>query len=393
MNANETPEEAVRRQEEGTALMYALMAEARNYDDVVPMGRGDPDFDTPEPIILAARTAMRERPHEQVPPEGLLALRTAIARRVWRHNGIKVDPQTEVCVTNGGVEALRLMHLTALQEGDGILFPEPNYNSYRDTLRFVGGVLQPVLTTAEDGFRIHPEAVEAAITHQTRALLLISPGNPSANVIPPEDVKALLEIAIRRDLIIFSDEIYDTFVFDGFRHTSPAALPGGKPRTLTLNAVSKMYAMTGWRVGWVVGPADLMARFKALKAALSGGSSLVKQYAALEALSGPQDFSHAMTDTLTRRRQVVLDALDAMGIPYGVPQGGQFLFADISGTGWRDVDFAFKLLREAKVLVIPGSCFGSPNENYIRIAFLTSVDRLDEGMRRIKHVVDEVMRG
>ena len=297
-----------------------------------------------------------------------------------------------MCVTNGGVEALRLMHLTALQEGDGILFPEPNYNSYRDTLRFVGGVLQPVLTTAEDGFRIHPQAVEAAITHQTRALLLISPGNPSANVIPPEDVKALLEIAIRRDLIIFSDEIYDTFVFDGFRHTSPAALPGGKPRTLTLNAVSKMYAMTGWRVGWVVGPADLMARFKALKAALSGGSSLVKQYAALEALSGPQDFSHAMTDTLTRRRQVVLDALDAMGIPYGVPQGGQFLFADISGTGWGDVDLAFKLLREAHVSTIPGSIFGAQNDHYLRIAFLTPEEELREGMARMKRVFERLRR-
>jgi len=200
----------------------------------------------------------------------------------------------------------------------------------------------------------------------------------------------MLDIAIRYDLLILADDIYDTFIFDDFVHATPAALPGGKERTLTLNAVSKAYAMTGWRVGWVVGPADLMARFKDLKRALSGGSSIAKQYAALAALTGPQDDSHMMTEVLTRRRQLVLDALDEMGLPYGIPQGGQFLFVDVSGTGIKDVDLSFKLLHDGHLLTIPGSCFGSPNENYIRIAFLTSEENLREGMRRFKAVLDQV---
>ena len=387
----QTQDAALKRQEEGTALMYELMSEARQYDDVVLMGRGDPDFDTPQHVIEAARHAMLHHAIEDTPPEGILPLREAIAARAKAFNGIDVDPETEVCVTNGGVEALRLMLLTTLGEGDGLLFPEPNYNSYRDSLRYVRGVLQPVLTEAKDGFRMHPQRVEAAITDATGAMLLISPGNPNANVITPEDMREMVDIAVRHDLLILSDEIYDTFVFDDFQHVSPAALPGGKERTLTLNALSKAFAMTGWRLGWVVGPADLMARFKALKEALSGGSSVVKQYAALSALTGPQDATAMMHKELTRRRRMMLDKLDEMGIPYGVPHGGQFLFMDISVTGMSDVDLSFKLLRDQQVLSIPGSCFGSPNENYIRLAFLTDYERLEEGMRRIKIVIDEVM--
>ena len=380
------------KQEElgGTDLMYAMFAEAQTYNDCIELDRGDPDFDTPTHVIEAARDAMLFHANEATPPEGILPLREAIAARMKRVNGIAVDPEAEVCVTNGGVEALRLMHLTALKAGDGILFPEPNYNSYRDTLRYVGGVLQPVHTGPKDDFRIHPSDMEAAITDETRAMLLISPGNPSANVISPEDAQAMLEIAIRHDLIIFSDEIYDTYVFDEIKHASPAALPGGKARTLTLNALSKAYSMTGWRLGWVVGPADLMARLKSLKAALSGGSSVVKQYAALAALTGPQDEARLMVDTLTARRKIILEALDEMGVPYGVPQGGQFLFADISFTGWKDVDLAFKILRDAHVSTIPGSIFGADTEDYIRIAFLTPEDELREGLGRMKRVFDEV---
>ncbi len=393
MNTNQTKQAAnaaFKKQEEGSALMYRLFDEAGQYKDIVPLGRGDPDFDTPSHAIEAARQAMLHHADEYSPPEGILALREAIAQRVKAHNGIDIDPATEVCVTNGGVEAIRLTNLTALNKGDGLLFPEPNYNSYRDSLRFARGLLQPVLCESEDDFRIRPERMETAITERTRAMLLISPGNPNANVVSPEDMEAMLDIAIRYDLLILADDIYDTFIFDDFVHATAAALPGGKERTLTLNAVSKAYAMTGWRVGWVVGPADLMARFKQLKQALSGGSSIAKQHAALAALTGPQDSSHMMTEVLTKRRQLVLDALDEMGLPYGIPQGGQFLFADVSGTGMKDVDLAFKLLHEGHVLTIPGSCFGAPNENYIRIAFLTSQENLQEGMRRFKVVLDEV---
>ena len=219
------------------------------------MGRGDPDFDTPAHIVAAAKQAMIHHQADVAPAAGLPALREAIAARVKRVNNIDVDPASEVVVTNGGQEALFLMVLATLGEGDELIVPEPNYNTYADSLAFAGGVKVAVQTGHEEDFRADPAAVRAAITEKTRALLLVSPNNPAANVISPADMRALVNIAIEHDLMILADDIYDLFVYDDFVHTSPASLPGGKERSLTLNALSKSYSMTGWRLGWIVGPA------------------------------------------------------------------------------------------------------------------------------------------
>jgi aspartate/methionine/tyrosine aminotransferase len=189
-----------------------------------------------------------------------------------------------------------------------------------------------VSSYAKDDFQVDPERIRAAITDRTRAMLRVSPNNPNGSVIPPKNVRRLLKIAQEHDLIILADDIYDVFVFDDYEHLSPASLPGGKERTLTLNALSKTYAMTGWRTGWVVGPADLMAQVRQLKAATTGATSIIAQHAALAALTGPQDTVNEMREAYVRRRRIVLDALDNMGIPYGASQGGQFVFADISAT-------------------------------------------------------------
>ncbi len=378
---------------QGTNLLYALIAQARGYSDTIIMGRGDPDFDTPPHIIEAAKRAMVEHHADHVPPEGLLALRQAISQRVKRVNKIDVDPETEVVVTNGGQEALLLMVLTALGPGDAIIVPEPNYNTYADALKFARAEKISIPSSAETNFRTDPDAVRRAITDKTRALLLVSPNNPTATVIQRADLEALITIAHERDLIIIADDIYDLFIYDDYQHISPASLPGGKARTLTLNALSKSFAMTGWRLGWIVGPADLMARVRELKAAMTGGTSVISQYAGLAALTGPQDAVQMMADTYTRRRKIVMDALDDMGIKYGMPQGGQFVFADISFTGMDSAELAQKILTDQHVLVYPGSAFDKERGQYIRMTFLQPEDKLREGLERMRVAMKNIMGG
>ena len=379
------------QKKQGTNLLYQLIGEARGYDDAIVMGRGDPDFDTPAHIVAAAKHAMIHHHADYSPPEGLPALRQAIADRVKRVNNIDVDPATEVVVTNGGQEALFLMVLALLSPGDELIVPEPNYNTYADSLAFAGGVKVEVQTYAEDDFRADPADVRAAVTDKTRALLLVSPNNPAASVISPSDMRAMLDIAIEHDLMVIADDIYDLFVYDDFEHVSPAALPGGKERTLTLNALSKAYSMTGWRLGWIVGPADIMARVRELKAAISGGASVISQHAGIAALTGPQDAVEMMAEAYRKRRRLVLDALDAMGMSYGLPQGGQFVFADIGFTGMDSGEVAQRILTEQHVLAYPGSAFSKDRKDYLRMTFLQPEAQLIEGLERMKLAMDKIM--
>ena len=308
-------------------------------------------------------------------------------------NNIDVDPETEIVVTNGGQEALFLMVVTVIGPGDEMVAPEPNYNTYYDALHFAGGIKVGVPSHAAENFRVDPERIQAAITERTRAMLLVSPNNPNASVIPPDDVRRLVKIAQEHDMIILADDIYDLFVFDDYEHLSPAAVTGGKERTLTLNALSKAYAMTGWRVGWIVGPADLMAQVRQLKAATTGATSIIAQHAALAALTGPQDAVNEMRETYVRRRRIVLDALDSMGLSYGASQGGQFVFADIGPTGMGSAELAHKILSEQHVVVYPGLAFARDEawDNYLRITFLQPEDKLREGLARVKVVMDDIM--
>ncbi len=372
----------------GTEVFYDLIVQAQGYDDAIVLGRGDPDFDTPAHIIAAAEEAMERRIGEPSPPEGILPLREAIAERVERVNGAVFDPETEIVFTNGGQEALFLMVVAAIAEGDRLLVPEPNYNTYKDSVAFARGGIVGMPTYPQEAFRVDPERVRRTLIPGVRALLLVSPNNPAASVISREDQQELIAVAQEHDLLILADDIYDLLVYDDFSHTSPASLRGGKERTLTLNALSKSYAMTGWRTGWVTGPADLMVRVRDLKAAISGPNSIVSQYAALAALTGPQEEMHAMQGTYQRRRRIVLDHLDAMGFSYGVPQGGQFVFIDVSHTGMSSIELSQRMLDEAHVLAYPGGAFYEGMDDFLRITFLQPEDRLRDGLGRMQRVME-----
>ena len=379
----------------GTSLLYDLIAEAQKYPDAVRLGRGDPDFDTPAHIIAAANKAMFDHGSDPVPPAGLPALREAIAARVKRVNNIDADPATEIVVTNGGQEAIFLMILATLGPGDELIAPDPNYGSYYNGLEFVGGRKISVPIHIDEGFQVDPERMRAAITDKSRAILLISPNNPTGSVVPPHNVRRLVEIAEEHDLFILADDIYDQFIYDDFEHLSPASVPGAKDRSLTLNAVSKTYAMTGWRVGWITGPADLITQVKQLKSATTGATSIVAQYAALAALTGPQSVVDEMKAAYVHRRRIILDALDALGFAYGPSQGGQFVFADIRPTGLSATELAYRLLREQQVLVTPGRAFtGSEDwDSYMRFTYLQPAASLHEGMRRLTAFVESLRAG
>ncbi len=238
---------AGQKQDAGTGIntsqIYALMKKAKNYENRIELGRGDPDFDTPEPVLLKTGMSLSGLKPDRIPVEGIPDLREAIAERVERINGIKVDPDTEVIVTNGGQEALFMMVQSVIDQNDEIILPEPNYNTYKDAINFAGGIRFSVPTKREESFRVDPRLVEAAVTPRTRAIVLASPNNPSGAVISPEDHMEFVNIAKRHNLKILSDEIYDYFVYDDLEHISPAALLGGRERTITLNAVSKKYAI------------------------------------------------------------------------------------------------------------------------------------------------------
>ena len=367
----------------GTALFYSLIAKAKALDAIV-LGRGDPDFDTPANIVEAANRAMQMDNLKPSPVEGLLDLRKAISERVKRINDIDVDPETGVVITNGGQEAIMLMVLASIGAiGDEMIVPEPNYSTYNDALEFAGGNKVGIPTLLEKDFAVDPDLVEQAVSDRSAALLLVSPNNPTASVIPTETMQTLVNIAEKNDLIVLADDIYDQFIYDGGVHCSPQSLEAGKDRTLTLNAFSKAYAMTGWRLGWITGPPDLMAKVKTIKASVSGPANVVAQHAGIEALTGPSDALEDMKARYVRRRKVVLDAFDSMGIKYGMPQGGQFIFGDVSHLGIDSVELAARILEEEHVLIYPGGAFAPDSKYYVRVTFLQPEAKLKEGLERM----------
>ncbi|MBM3450203.1 MAG: pyridoxal phosphate-dependent aminotransferase [Armatimonadetes bacterium] len=375
----------------GTSVFYGLIERAKKYSDVVNMGRGDLDLDTPLHIRKAVADALlADEPPAAWPTTGDPALRQAIARRARALNGLDVDPETEVLVTNGGQEAVFLIVQAAVGPGDEVLAPDPNYNTYADAITFAGATRVLVPTKVGEDFRIDPERVRAAITPRSRALLMVSPNNPTANVIAPDVVRALVAIAEEHDLMILADDTYDRFLYDGAEHLSPGSLPGAEARTLTINTASKTYAMTGWRLGWITGPADWIRQATRLKEGTSGATSVVAQRAALAALSGPQEIVAEMHETYKRRRRITTDALDRTGLRYGKPLGGQFVYVDLSPAGVSSVDLANRLLDEHHILMYPGAGFGTAWGSYVRITFLQPEEVLADCLRKIEGVLHDM---
>lgn len=372
---------------DGTQLRYALMEMAREMDDVIALGRGDPDLDTPPHIVEAAKAAVRDGRTSPTPVEGMDDLRAAIAGHLRAVNGLSVDFDN-VMLTTGGQEGLFLAIQALIDPGDEILVPDPRYTSYDDAIRRAGGVMVSVPTNREDAFNLEAEAVEAAVTPATKALLIVTPSNPTAGIVTEERARAIADVAIRHNLIVIVDEIYGKIVYEPWKHFSIGSLPGMDQRTITLDAFSKTYAMTGWRCGYVAAPANVIDAMARIKQVTTGPVATVSQWAGLAAINGPQDCVSEYLRIYTERRAVLLDGLDRMGFAYGEPRGGLFVWADSSSTGIHAAELSYLLLKDGRVLIFPGTAFGEAWREYVRITMLEPIATLQEAVERMLPVLE-----
>jgi aminotransferase len=371
---------------DGAKLRYALMDLAKEIPDAIALGRGDPDLDAPEHVIAAARAAVAE-PLQPLPPiHGTPELRAAIARRARVDHGLDVGPES-VLVTTGGQEGLFLIMEALLDPGDEILVPDPRYTSYDQAIEHAGGVSVTVPTDPEDAFDLRAERLEPFITERTKALLLVTPSNPTGGIISREQAEGIAALARRHNFVVISDEIYGKFVWPPHEHVSIGSLPGMAERTITLSGFSKAWAMTGWRVGYLIAEPDAIDAMAAVKAVTTGPVANVSQEAALAAAEADDACIDAFREIYGERRALMAKGLTDMGLAYTDPRGGFFFWADSSSTGLRALELSYLLLNEAKVLVFPGTGFGERWGDYLRITTLQPTDVLREAVERMTPVV------
>lgn len=382
-----------------SARARELKAEGR---DIIALAAGEPDFDTPQHIRDAAKRAVDRGETRYTAAEGIPELREAIAAKFKRDNGLDYTPD-QVLVGVGGKQIIFNAMMATLDAGDEVILPTPCWVSYPDIVRLFGGKPVFVDTQPQEGFRLTPEALEAAITPRTRWLLLNSPSNPTGVMYSHEDLSALGEVLKRHpDVLVLTDDIYETLTYGSVEfQTIASVVPELHERTLTMNGVSKSYAMTGWRIGYGAGPKPLMAAMKKIQGQSTYHPCTIAQWAAVEALNGPQEVLEEMLGTFTRRRNQTLAELDAVdGITCVPPDGAFYIFASIQAhLGHRapdgkelkeDSDWVLALMEDQGVAVVPGSAFGTPG--HFRLSFAAADDLLAEATRRIRNFVERLER-
>jgi len=350
--------------------------------DVISLGIGEPDFDTPWHVREATVFALERGATHYSSNLGYIELRRALAKYVAQHFGAEYNPDNEVLVTVGVSEALDLALRALINPGDEVLYHEPCYVSYRATILFAGGTPLAVETKAENGFRLTRAMLEAKCTPKTKLLMLNFPNNPTGAIMSRQDLEDIAAFARERDLIVITDEIYAELTYDT-PHTSIVSLPGMNERTIFLHGFSKAWAMTGYRLGYAAGPADLIeAMMKVHQYTMLCASSLA-QKAAVEALNRHGDIM-TMVDEYRRRRNFIASAFADMGLECHRPLGAFYAFPSVAKFGLKSKDFALKLLHEEKVAAVPGTAFGECGEGFIRCAYATSLENIKEAMVRLK---------
>ncbi len=361
-------------------------------EDVIGFGAGEPDFPTPLHIVEAAAAACRDpKNHKYSPAGGLPDLKAAIAAKTSRDSGYAVTP-AQVLVTNGGKQAVEEVFATLLDPGDEVLLPAPYWTTYPEAIHLAGGVAVELATTIEDGFRVTVEQLDAALTPRTKVLLFVSPSNPTGAVYRPAEVEAIGRWAVERGVWVVTDEIYEHLVYGDAVFTSmPALVPELADTCVVVNGVAKTYAMTGWRVGWLLGPADVVKAATNLQSHATSNVANVSQVAALAAVSGPLDCVVEMRTAYDRRRQTIVTMLnDIQGVRCAPPGGAFYAYPDLSGalgrplngrTASSTLELAEIVLEEAKVAFVPGEAFGSPG--YGRFSYALGDDALVEGITRV----------
>ena len=355
-------------------------------DDVISLSVGEPDFVTPWTIRDAAMRSIENGHTHYTSNYGLHELRQRLADHLHRLYDLDFDPDGELLVTSGVSEGLDAAVRAIIDPDDEVIIPDPCYVAYTPAVQFAGGVPVYARTDEANAFALEPAAVEALVTDRTKALLLGFPANPTGAVLSAEQLAGIAAVALRHDLLVISDEIYDRLVY-GDKHLAIASLPGMRERTITLGGFSKNYAMTGWRVGYVAAPFPLLDAVMKVHQYVMMSAPTAAQYAAVEALESGEEHVVAMRDEYDRRRRLMWQGFAAMGLPCVEPRGAFYAFPNVGVTGLDDEAFAERLLREERVAVVPGSAFGAGGAGHVRACYATSFAEIEEALERIQRFV------
>ena len=377
------------------SVTLAITAKAKKMKadgiSVIGFGAGEPDFGTPDFIVEAAKKALDENFTKYTPSSGMPALRQAIADKLRRENGLFYEP-SQIIVSNGAKHSLFNAMAATVDPGDEVIIPSPYWLTYPELVRLCDGVPVFVRTEEELGFKLSPAALEAAITPKTKWLILNSPSNPTGAVYSREELSALAEVCVRRDIGVISDEIYEKLVYAGAEHVSIASLPGMAERTVVVNGLSKSCAMTGWRIGYLAAPKEIAKAVDGLQSHATSNANSIAQAASVAAITNPEEdrFLHRMVEAYDARRKFMFQAVSAIpGLSCHEPKGAFYLFVNVSGILGKTcrgkvlkdaVDVADQML-ESGVAVVPGNAFGAPD--HIRLSYALSMEDIREGMKRI----------
>jgi len=362
---------------------------AATMKEVISLGIGEPDFDTPKPIVDAGIRSLQQGETHYTANRGIMPLRRALSDHLEKMYGISYNPEEEVVVTVGGSEALAIACTALLDPGDEVLLPTPCFVSYQGVISLAGGVCVEVPSHMENNFMPDPAELEKAITPKTKAILINFPCNPTGAVADRETLLAIGELVEKHDLAVISDEIYDRLVY-GVDHICFASLPGMRERTILIGGFSKDYAMTGWRIGFACAPRGLMDGMAKVHQFIIMTAPTIAQHGALEGLTCCDDFVENMRREYDRRRRLIVEGLNYIGLPTFEPKGAFYAFPKVSVTGLSDEAFAERLLQEKHVAVVPGSAFGPGGEGFARCSYATAFDQLEEALDRIDQFVKSI---
>ena len=351
--------------------------------DVISLGIGEPDFVTPWPVREAAIFSLEEGYTSYTSNKGMRELRTDISRFLENRYSLKYDPEDEILITVGVSEAFDLAVRSIINRGDKILIPEPYYVSYGPLVTLAGGIPVFIRQSPENGFKLTSKDILKHCDSKTKAIILNYPNNPTGVSYTRQELKAISKVILKRNLIMISDEIYGDLTYD-FDHTPFPVLPGMKERTIYLNGFSKSYAMTGWRIGYVCGPKNIVAMMTKIHQYTMLGAPIMSQMAAREALKNGERFIREMKREYRRRREYVVSGLNEIGLTCHKPEGAFYAFPSIKSSGLSSMEFAKKLLEKERVALVPGTAFGASCEGYVRISYASNINNIKEALIRIK---------
>jgi len=360
--------------------------------DVISLGVGEPDFVTPWHIREAAIYALERGRTSYTSNLGLLKLREALSRHLADKFLVQYNPANQILIAVGVSEAMDLAFRAVINPGDEVIYHEPCYVSYAPGISLAYGVPVPVACRAEDGFAVRAEAIASVITARSKVLVLNFPTNPTGGTMTREEMQRIADLAIRHNLLVITDEIYSELTYEG-EHVSIASLPGMVERTIFLHGFSKAYAMTGFRIGYACGPADIVEAMMKIHQYSMLCASIISQEAALEAIVAGEPDTLEMRDQYRLRRNYIVNALNGMGLKCHLPRGSFYAFPNITSTGLGSKDFAVRLLQEEKVACVPGGAFGPSGEGFVRCCFATSLEQIQVACERMSRFVQRMRKG